>query len=221
MQKTKVLLVDDHPVIRYGLVTLLEEEEELEIVYEAEGGHDALQKLEEHDDIQLVIMDMKMPDMNGVEATIHMKKLYPDIKILALSMYNDKQYISRMIKAGAAGYILKNAPQEEIMKAVRSVMAGENYFSNQISDIIVSQYIQEQSLEGYSELEPIVLTSREKEILELIAMEKTNVEIGDALEISKRTVESHRRNLIRKLDCKNTAGLVKFAIKNGYSDFEE
>ena len=221
MEKTKVLLVDDHPVIRYGLVTLLQEEEEVEIVAEAEGGDDALNKLEEHKDIELVIMDIKMPDMNGIEATVKIKEKYPHLVILALSMYDEQEYISRMLKAGASGYILKNSSSEEIMKAVRTVMSGENYFSSRVSDIMVSQYLREKGMEGQSEGRPIVLTTREKEILKLIAEEKTNAEIGSALEISKRTVDTHRRNLIKKLDCKNTAGLVKFAIKNGYLNINE
>ncbi len=220
MTKTKVLLVDDHPVIRFGMVTLLEEEEEVEIVAEAEGGQDALDKLEQHKDIELVIMDIKMPDMDGIEATKAIKEKYPNIVVLALSMSDEQDYISKMLEAGASGYILKNSGSEEIMKAVRTVMAGENYFSSRVSDIMVSQYLREKGVDHTTEPEEVILTEREKEILKLIAEEKTNFEIGEALEISKRTVETHRRNLIGKLDCKNTAGLVKFAIKNGYVNSE-
>lgn len=221
MTKTKVLLVDDHPVIRFGLVTLLEEEKEVEIVAEAEGGQDALDKLDQHNDIELVIMDIKMPDMNGIEATKAIKEKCPNLVVLALSMYDEQDYISKMLEAGASGYILKNSGNEEIMEAVRTVMAGENYFSSRVSDIMVSQYLREKGIEKSDQPQEIILTEREKEILKLIAEEKTNSEIGEALEISKRTVDTHRRNLIGKLDCKNTAGLVKFAIKNGYANTEQ
>jgi DNA-binding NarL/FixJ family response regulator len=221
MTKTKILLVDDHPVIRFGLVTLLEQQEVVEIVAVAEGGQDALDKLEQHKDIELVIMDIKMPDMDGIEATQAIDKKYPNIVVLALSMYDEQDYISKMLEAGASGYILKNSSSEEIMKAVRMVMAGENYFSSRVLDMMVSEYLREKGVANTTEPEEVVLTEREKDILKLIAEEKTSIEIGEALEISQRTVDTHRRNLIDKLDCKNTAGLVKFAIKKGYANTEK
>ena len=220
MKKIRILLVDDHPVIRYGLVTLLDDEDAFEVIGEAENGRQALELLKTNR-ADVVIMDIKMPEMNGIETMEAIHKEYPNVKVLALSMYDEQEYISRMLKAGAKGYILKNSSQDEVIKAVKTINDGNNYFSSKVSSVMLSQYLAEQTGEKEGGSTFIPLTNREKQIIRMIAEEMTNAEIAEQLNISKRTVDTHRRNLIKKLDVKNTAGLVKYAIKHGYMEIDK
>jgi DNA-binding NarL/FixJ family response regulator len=218
MKKIKILIVDDHPMIRHGIKSLLNDVEKFDVADEAGNGDEALEKLAaQHFD--LVIMDIKMPEKNGIEATEEIVKKYPDVKVLAISMYDEQRYIVKMLQAGALGYVLKNTGKQELMTAVETVMAGESYFSQEVSSIMMSQFMTRKLANPNESAKiDVTLTKRETEIIRLIAEELTNSEIADRLGISPRTVDTHRRNLLQKLDVKNTAGLVKYAIQNNIMD---
>jgi DNA-binding NarL/FixJ family response regulator len=214
MESVKILIVDDHPMIRLGIRSILNNVEHLNVADEANNGREALEKLAK-DNFDLVIMDIKMPEMNGIEATEEIIKLHPNTKVLAISMFDEQRYIVKMLQAGALGYVLKNTGKNEMVNAINSIMAGESYFSQEVSNIMMSQFMTRGGLN--QTLEPkndITLTKRETEIIRMISEELTNSEIADRLGISSRTVDTHRRNLLQKLDVKNTAGLVKYAMVN-------
>lgn len=212
-----VLLVDDHQIIRDGLRALLMDVSEVQIMGEAENGRQALDFLAKQP-VDVVIMDVNMPEMNGVDATTQIMTQFPDTPVLCLSMHDEIEYISKMLQAGASGYILKNSGKEELLMAISKVHNGEKYFSSEVSYAMMMTYIgglnnptqQKLSTNKYS----VQLTKREIEIIRLIASEMTNQEIADKLNISLRTVDTHRRNLLQKLGVKNTAGLVRYAIQN-------
>jgi DNA-binding NarL/FixJ family response regulator len=214
----KVILADDHQMIRDGIKSLLEDEA-IKIVGEANNGEKVLELLQEKT-ADLVIMDINMPEMDGIEATKQIVKKHSGVKVLALSMFDDESYIVNMLEVGAAGYILKNTGQEELVKAITAVADGENYFSDKVSSKLLNQFIKNkgQPTSGSSNKNrdaPVEhLTKREKEVLKLIAEENTNKEIAEKLFISPRTVDTHRRNLLQKLNVKNTAGLVRYAMKH-------
>ena len=159
-------------------------------------------------------MDIDMGETNGIDATIEVKKNYPDVNILALSMHGEHNYILKMLEAGATGYILKNAGKEEMLTAIISVASGNSYFSREVSSRLI-EYLNKPQVNIKNTDKDIPLTNREIEILKLIAQEYSNSEIAEELFISVRTVDTHRRNLIEKLGVKNTAGLVRFAIRKG------
>jgi DNA-binding NarL/FixJ family response regulator len=218
---TKVLIADDHAVVRSGLKQVLESSGQFEVVAEAsDGGEVAALVAQHHPD--LVILDISMPTVNGIDATRALRPRYPDIKILALTVHADEEYIYRMLKAGANGYILKTAGKDEIYHAAASVLSGATFFSPIVSDIVIGGFIDRASVEQGAEIVPertvekaSPLTKRETEILCLIAEGLTNREIGDKLFISVRTVNTHRTNLMQKLALHDTAGLVRYAMKHG------
>ena len=211
----QIMLVDDHNIIRDGIRVLLEDEIGFHITAEAENGKEAVKACEDHD-FDLIIMDISMPKMNGIEATEKIKKEYPDIKILALTMMDEDQHIRKMIEAGASGYILKSSGKEELVDAITSILDGKHYFSQDAAFSVMMDLVK-------GEGKPTSLgnlTEREREVLELIVKEYTNQEIADELFISIRTVDSHRRNLLQKTGAKNTAGLVMYAIRHNLVDSE-
>ena len=215
----KVLITDDHQMFIDGIKALLVDSEEIHVVAMANNGEEALEKLK-NQPIDVVIMDINMPVMNGIEATKQIKEKYPDVKILALTMYIEKELITEIVKAGATGYILKNTGKEELVNALTTIAKGEKFYS---SDVALKMMDAKTTLEYAEDLKDhknlnINLTKREEEILKLIAQEYTTTQIAEKLFISFFTVETHRKNLIRKLNVKNVAGLVKFAIKNGLVD---
>lgn len=214
MKKVRILLVDDHPMIRHGIKALLNDVEQFEVIDEAGDGQEAIDKVATLD-VDLVVMDIKMPNKTGIEATAEITSRFKEVKVLALSMYDEQRYIVKILQAGALGYILKNTGKQELMKAIRTVMSGESYFSQEVSSIMMSQFMSGRPTKSADLLRPDVsLTKRETEIIKLIAEEMTNSEIAGRLGISPRTVDTHRRNLLQKLDVKNTAGLVKYALHN-------
>jgi DNA-binding NarL/FixJ family response regulator len=218
MEPVKILIVDDHPMIRLGISSILNDVEHLYVADEANNGKEALEKLEKNT-FDLVIMDIKMPEMNGIEATEEIIKRHPKVKVLAISMFDEQRYIVKMLQAGALGYVLKNTGKSEMVNAINSVMLGESYFSQEVSNIMMSQFMTRGGIAQSAEPKHDVnLTKRETEIIRMIAEELTNSEIAERLGISSRTVDTHRRNLLQKLDVKNTAGLVKFAIQNHLLD---
>lgn len=212
MANVRIAVVDDHEIVRDGIKILLEDEPGFEIVFEAKSGKEAVELCEKNE-IDLAIMDITMPEMDGIEATKIIKENHPDVKILALTMLSEDQHIRKMIKAGASGYILKSSGKEELIKAINSIVNGQHYFSDDATQSILKELVNP-VVTKISDPEDINITDRELEILKLIVNEYTNQEIADELYISVRTVDAHRRNLLQKTGAKNTAGLVKYAIKN-------
>ena len=201
----KVLLADDHPLVLDGIRSCLEINEDIEVVGVANTGKDALEKAEElRPDI--VLMDINMPELNGLDATEIFRERYPDIKLLILSMHDNREYITSALNSGARGFVLKDVPSQEIVTAIRSVHQGGTYFSSGVSDIL---------LNNMDEDNGSPLTTREQTILILLAQGKSNKHVARELDISVRTAETHRRNIKRKLNISTTAGLTKYAIENG------
>lgn len=209
----ELVLADDHKIVRDGIMSLLQNEEKYVIVGEAENGEQALKLVEELKP-GLVIMDINMPVMDGIDATRYITKNHPETKVLVLTMTSEQEHIRKMIEAGAGGYILKNSGREELISAIETIASGRNYFSDEVKDAIMQNMVQKQTRNDKIAGEPVPLTRREKDVLNLIVKEFTNYEIAEKLFISVRTVDAHRRNLLEKTGARNTAGLVKFAIEN-------
>ena len=213
-----ILLVDDHQIVIDGLKILLEEAPNVGGLYEALSGEEVLNCVESTD-INLVLLDVNLPDKSGFDICKMLKEQYEDIKIIALTMYGNAGYINKMIKAGADGYLLKNTGKEELLKAIDSVMQGERYFSKQVTDILVSGMQEVKKPKSTDFIQK--LTRREKEVLQLIIDEYTTDEIASKLFISSTTVISHRKSLLRKLNVKNVAGLVRKTFQFGLLDEDE
>ncbi|MGK0365242.1 MAG: DNA-binding NarL/FixJ family response regulator [Saprospiraceae bacterium] len=211
----KVLIADDHQVFRDGIESILEDVEGMEVVAQAEDGRIVLEKLKTITP-DVILMDISMGGANGIETTQIVKKDYPQIKVLVLSMHEETDYIVKMLEAGASGYLLKDAGSNEMIKAIQEVYSGGTYYSQQVSAAIVSHLTNTNKKKEKQTGTP--LTRRETEILELITNEYTNPEIAEKLFISIRTVDTHRRNLLEKLNMKNTAGLVKYALRHGIGE---
>jgi DNA-binding NarL/FixJ family response regulator len=211
----KILITDDHRIFRLGLRALLEQESDIEVVGEAANGQEAvLQAQKCRPDV--VIMDVAMPVMNGVEATNHILSIFPETKILALSMYSDRRYIINMFQAGASGYLLKDCAYEELSRAIRCVMTGKTYLPPDIAKIFIQGY-----QKGFisCNIAFSLLTPREREVLKLIAEGKSTAQIAQSLVISEKTVESHRFNIMNKLEVYSVAELTKFALREGLTSF--
>lgn len=207
----KILLVDDHKMIREGIKSFLEEHDKYNVCLEAENGLDAIEKYES-DQVDLIITDIMMPEMDGIDMTIELLKQYPDIKIIALTMLNENHHIKQMLKAGVMGYLLKNCSEEELISAIDMVMSGNKYYSQEVTDIIMNDLSGDKKPKQRLSVE-IPLTARELEILRLICKEYTNKEISEELFIGMRTVDAHKRNLLEKTGCRNVAGLVVYALE--------
>ncbi|OFX52081.1 MAG: hypothetical protein A2046_06045 [Bacteroidetes bacterium GWA2_30_7] len=211
----KVLIVEDHKILRDGLKAALSGNKEIKVIGECEDGNQVMDFLEKNP-IDVILMDIKMPIMNGIDATQQVIEKYPNMKILVLSMHNEEAYITKIFKAGASGYILKNTSISEMIDGIKKVHSGEIFYSLEVANIMVSKYMNK-TIKAKSKNFTVTiddLTKREREIIKLISNEFTNQEIADKLFISARTVDTHRRNLLQKLGVKNTAGLVKFAMVN-------
>lgn len=214
---TNILLVDDHQIIIDGLKTLLEEEENIGTLFEAINGAETL-KIAAQENPDLVLLDINLPDKSGFEVCQELKSINEKLKIIALTMHGNAGYINKMIKAGVDGYLLKNTGREELLKAIQTVMSGERYFSKEITDILIAGTHQPKKPKISDFIQK--LTRREKEILHLIIDEYTTDEIAEKLFISPTTVITHRKSLLRKLNAKNVAGLVKKAFEFGLIDEE-
>jgi DNA-binding NarL/FixJ family response regulator len=208
----RILLVDDHKLIRDALKSYMDGDDEFEVVDEASNGQEALILLKSIK-VDVVLLDISMPVMDGITCAKEISALYPDVKILALSMMNDNQFIKKMLNSGALGYILKNSGETEIKKALRAVYQGENYFSAEVNETVMQNMLKGGIKRNSKLVVDLPLTSREKEVLYLIIKEYSNQEIADKLFISPRTVDAHKRNLLEKTGSKNTAGLVLYAIE--------
>ncbi len=208
----KIILADDHAIVRSGLARLLQQQEGMEIVGQADSGVSAV-ALTRQLSPDVVIMDIGMPDLNGIEATRQIIKESPRIKVIGLSMHSSKKYIREMFKAGASGYLLKNCSFEELMEALNVVIAGKTYISPSISTAVIGDYISGAVDDKSSVF--AVLTEREREVLQLLAEGKTTKQIAERLHISSKTVEAHRLKIMHKLDIDNIAQLTKYAIQEG------
>jgi len=208
MNKVKLLVVDDHPILRGGIVSLLEKAENIEVTCEAKNGAEAIKCIEKGIP-DVVLMDINMDGKLDVTTTETITQRWPEIKVLAFSMHEEVLVIRRMLKAGASGYILKNAGHQEVLLAIETVMNGGSYYGQEVLDIMT------QSITSDEEDDEVVLSNREKQVLHFVAKEYTNQEIAEKIKISLRTVETHKRNLIKKLRVKNVVGLVRFALEQG------
>lgn len=215
MSKIKVLIADDHKMFREGIHSLLEKEEEIIVVGEAGSSREIMNIVEEKE-IDVVLMDIDLGDSSGIDSTQIITEKYPDIKVLALSMHGESNYIVKMLDAGATGYILKNTGRDEMISAIKTVAAGDSYYSSQVSAKLIEQLHRKTGPK--KDKKDVPLSNREIEVLKLISEEYSNPEIAEKLFISIRTVDTHRRNLLEKLGVKNTAGLVKYAISKGLLD---
>jgi DNA-binding NarL/FixJ family response regulator len=209
MEKLNILIVDDHKLFREGLKLLLRNLEEVGEVWEAQDGEVFLDMVKNyHPD--LVLMDIEMPKIDGVEATMRALELYPEMKIIALSMFSDEEYFQKMVDAGACGFLLKNSDFSEVRRAILNVAQGNNYFTEEMLYKLVNRF-KARSVQPES---PVSLSDREHEVLLLICKGLSNQEIADKLFISKRTVDHHRASLLTKTNTRNAASLVVYAIKN-------
>src|SRR6056297_509966 len=211
MANVKILLADDHKIVRDGIKLMLEPQAGIDVVDEAENGEKALDILKDQF-VDIVVMDINMPVMDGITATKKIKEKFPNVKVLALTMSNDDLHIRQMIQAGASGYIMKSAGRQELKEAINAIMDGKHYFSDEATQSIMMDLVKGKGKS--SSPDPIHITDRELEILDLIVQEYTNQEIAEKLYISSRTVDAHRRNLLQKTGARNTAGLVKYAFQH-------
>ncbi|HRN68960.1 MAG TPA: response regulator transcription factor [Promineifilum sp.] len=215
----RLLLADDHAVVRSGLRLLLEAQPDLAIIGEAENGEEAIRRTAElRPDV--VLMDIEMPGMNGIEAARRIKAQSPGTSVLALTMYEDDQYFFEMLRAGASGYVPKRAAPDELASAIRAVSRGEVFIHPSLAGRLVQDYLQRRDVE-VQEQPTGDLTPREQEVLTLIAQGLSNNEIADQLVISAKTVDRHRENIMRKLNLHNRVDLVKYALRKGLIDLEE
>jgi two-component system response regulator NreC len=210
--RLSVLIVEDHTILREGLRALLSLNQDIEIVGDANNGRDAIH-LTGVLKPTLVLMDLSMPGMNGMEAIREIKQRYPEVKIIALTVHRTEEYIRATLQAGANGYVLKDATRTELMMALKNVIEGKIYLSPSISERVIVGYLDGGAVNVKSSWD--VLTHREREVLKLIAEGQQNKKIADYLCISAKTVEKHRSNLMKKLNLHNTAAITAFAIENG------
>jgi DNA-binding NarL/FixJ family response regulator len=209
-EKIKLIVVDDHEIFRNGLKMVLGKLNYIDLIGEAENGRDFLEMLEKGEKPDIVLMDIEMPVMNGLEATEMAIKMQPKLKIIALTMFNDDEYIQSMMDAGVKGFLMKNINKETLDRAILTVYNGGKYYSEELFDFFSKQV----SKDKKPEYNKISLTRREKEILQLLCEGLSNKEIADELYISERTVLGHKSNLLLKTNCKNSLSLMAYAIKN-------
>lgn len=210
-KRIKILLVDDHPVVRKGIASCLSQHANLEIIGEAADGREALRKAREMLP-DIVLMDIDMPHMNGLAVTDLLRKDAPKVKVLILSMHSNTDYVLRIIQSGARGYVLKDASTKELLRAISAVNSGEAFFSPEVARAALNQYVKGT---GTPNSEAQQLTNREREVLVHIADGLSNKEIASQLGVGVRTVETHRERIMRKLNIHSVAGLTKFAISQG------
>jgi DNA-binding NarL/FixJ family response regulator len=208
MKRIRILLADDHAVVRHCFKMILEAQPDMEIVGEAGNGREAV-KLAEELKPEIVVMDVAMPELNGIEATRRLAASVPHTRVVALSMHKDSVYVREILRAGARGYLLKDSPPADLLSAVRSVAMGQSYLSPAVSNAVLDDYRRHVT-------NPIdLLTSREREVLQMLAEGKTNKEIAGVLNLSVYTVDAHRGRIMEKLNLHSINDLVRFAVRNG------
>lgn len=211
----KIIIADDHQLFIDGVKSLIESMDNMQIVAEVGNGLELLSTLTKTP-CDIILMDINMPEMDGIQATKKVLEAYPNIKVLMLTMFSTKEYIEKLLRAGAHGYLLKNTNKVELEEAIHTIISNKPYFSKEVTERIMESLQKKKKLEKNSLL--VELTEREIEVLKLIAQELTTGEIAEKLFISHHTVETHRKNLISKLNVRNIAGLVKYAVQNGFAD---
>lgn len=207
----KILIADDHQLFREGLVTLLSDDPNMEVIGQAEDGKQAVEQAKKLNP-DVLIMDIGMPIINGIEATGILKKELPDLKVIGLTMHAEKNFIKGLLEAGAYGYLFKNCAYDELILAINTVNNGNKYLSNEITDVLIHEYIGKQN---DAEVMDPILSDREQEVLKLMAEGKTSNEIAELLFVSVKTIGTHKQHIYEKLDLNSTADLVKYAIKKG------
>lgn len=211
MRHVRVLIADDHGIVRKGIRLFLEQQPELEVVGEAADGREAV-RLAGETNPDIIIMDISMPILNGMEATAQIVKHNPEIAVIVLSMHSDESYLIRTLMAGAKGYLLKDTAETDLMRAIETVSQGKPFFSPSIAQTLLDEYVRQLQQKGLQDSYDL-LTDREKEVLQLLAEGKSNKEVANLLNISIYTVETHRTNLMQKLNLHNTAEIVLYAVR--------
>jgi DNA-binding NarL/FixJ family response regulator len=224
MKKIRILIADDHAVVRSGLRMLLRSRSEFTIVAEATNGEEAVRLVDKHRP-DVAILDISMPVLDGIEATRQIKQQHPEVQVVILTVHEDEEYAHQTLRAGASAYLLKNAGKKEIFEAIRSAFSGERFFSPGISRIITDSFVKRaDDQKAHTGIQPRPanqkLTEREIQVLQFIAQGYTNRKIADVLHLSFRTINTHRANLMQKLDIHDTAGLVRHAITTGLVKLE-
>ena len=219
MSKATVLLVDDHVVVRQGLKALLADEPDIEVIGEASNGREALDRLAELAP-DVILMDISMPGLNGIEATRQIQQRYPDVRVVVLSMHANEEYVFQVLQAGASGYVLKQSDSLEVLTAIRAAVAGGSFLSPPISRTVIEDYVRRAEARGQAD-DLAMLTSREREVLQLLAEGRSNREIAEELTISVKTVETHRSNMMNKLGLDSKTELVKYALRKGWAMLDE
>ncbi len=213
MNKIRLGIIDDHAVVVDGLKVMLSSFAQLEVVYSSQNGNDVMNDLHSTN-VDVLLMDIQMPDINGIDLCKQVVRSFPGIRVIAFSSFDDSNYVKQIIRSGAKGYLLKNTDKLTILNAIETVMQGESFMDETIKKILLQESLTGQRRSIFE----VPLTKREKEILRMVANGLSNQEVADKLFISLRTVETHRLNINQKLDVKNTAGLVKEAMKRGLID---
>ncbi|MBI4547433.1 MAG: response regulator transcription factor [Ignavibacteriae bacterium] len=214
---TKIILADDYKIVREGLRSILENELRMQVIAQAENGRATVQFAKEHEP-DIVIMDISMPDLNGIEATKQILAEVPGTKVIALSMHSDKKYVSEMLSAGAKGYLLKDCAVDELDRAIKTVLANKVYVSPDVAGTVVQDYVQH--VERTKSVVPSKLTAKEREVLQLIAEGHSTKEIASRLNVSIQTIDTHRQHIMEKLDLHSVAELTKYAIREGLTSLE-
>lgn len=213
----KILIADDHAMFVDGIESILVTESDIDIVGRCYTGQSVLDFIKEKE-VDIILLDVNLPDINGIEVCKESLKLRPSLKILAITMFNEESFVQEILNNGAKGYILKNTGREELLKAIRTVSTGESYFSKEVTEIIMKGLMSKRKTSSKTTTIFPKISRREKEVLKLIVEEFTTQEIADNLYISLKTVESHRSSLLAKLNARNSAGLVRVAIENNLID---
>lgn len=215
--KIRLMIADDHQLFREGLVNLLSDTNDIEIVGQACDGKEAIEMAEKLTP-EIVIMDIGMPIYNGIEAASILKKKFPEMKIIALSMHSEKHYVKEMLEAGASGYLFKNCTYQQLIEGIHTVFAGKKYLSDTITEVLIHDYLNKTE-DTKPSLPNLPLSPRETEILKLFASGKSTKEIANQLFVSIKTVGTHKQHILEKLELKSTTDLVKYAIKYKLIDF--
>ncbi|MEK6481825.1 response regulator transcription factor [Catalinimonas sp. 4WD22] len=219
MNPIKILIVDDHKMIRDGIKASLTGVEDIEVVGEAGNAEEALSKYTLYPELDLIVMDISLGDgEDGISVTQKILAQNKEVRVLAMSMHDEEAHVIKMLKAGASGYMLKDHGMHDLVEAIKTVAMGDSYFSKAVSETLMKQFIRKKAVSSHKSVPVTDLTKREVEILKMIAEEYNNQEIAGKLFISPRTVDTHRRNLILKLNIKNTAGLVRYAFTHKLVD---